>query len=82
VPVGYTPIELSGQVTGGLAARGSKSERQGVFLETKEGRYVLRRQGGNPFVDPAIQELIGKRIHCKGLLTEHTFIMSEWDVIE
>jgi hypothetical protein len=81
VPVGYTPIEVSGQVTRHLAAQGSKSERQATFLETDEGTYVLRRQGGNPFSDPKLDDLVGKRIRCKGILTEHTLIMSEWDVV-
>lgn len=81
MPVGYIPIEVSGQVTKQLAAAGSKSERQAIFLETGEGTYLLRRQGGNPFSDPKLEALIGKRINCKGILTEHTLIMSDWDVI-
>jgi hypothetical protein len=82
VPVGYSSVELSGEVTKHLASAGSKSERQGVFLKTDQGTYVLRRQGGNPFSDPELNELVGKRIHCKGILTEHTFTLSEWDVEE
>lgn len=82
MPVGYSSVELSGAVTKHLASAGSKSERQGVFLETNQGTYVLRRQGGNPFSDPELNELVGKRIHCKGILTEHTLTMSEWDVEE
>lgn len=82
MPVGYSSVELSGEVTKHLASKGSKSERQGVFLETDQGTYLLRRQGGNPFSDPQLNELVGKRIHCKGILTEHALIMSEWDVEE
>jgi len=82
VPVGYNTVELDGEVTKHLTAAGSKSERQAVFLETDKGSYVLRRQGGNPFSDPKLDELVGKRIHCKGILTEHTMIMSEWEEIK
>jgi hypothetical protein len=51
VPVGYSPIEIDGRVTKHLTSKGSKSERQAVFLETEKGSYVLRRRGGHPFVD-------------------------------
>lgn len=81
MPVGYTSIEVSGQVTKHLAAAGSKSERQATFLETDQGTYLLRRRGGNPFSDPKLDDLVGKRIRCKGILTEHTLIMSDWDVV-
>ncbi|HSS22238.1 MAG TPA: hypothetical protein VLL54_19360 [Pyrinomonadaceae bacterium] len=82
MPFGYTQVELTGEVKKHLAAVGSKSERQGVFLETDDGTFVLRRQGGNPFSDSKLDSLVGKRIHCKGNLTEHTLIISEWDVIK
>jgi len=81
VPVGYTPIELDGRVVKHLAAAGSKSERQAVFLETEDGSYVLRRSGGNPFFDPELERLVGKTIRCKGVLTEHTLIISDWDEV-
>jgi hypothetical protein len=81
VPVGYSKIEISGEVTKGQTAKGSKSERQATFLETKDGTYVLRRQGGNPFFDQVLEKLVGKTIHCEGILTEHTLIMSSWQVL-
>jgi 2-hydroxy-3-keto-5-methylthiopentenyl-1-phosphate phosphatase len=80
VPVGYTEIETDGRVIKHLTAKGSKSERRAVYLETKEGSYVLRRRGGNPFFDPVLEKLVGKSIHCKGIMTEHTLIMSDWEV--
>ncbi len=82
MPVGYSPIEIDGRVRKHLTSRGSKSERQAVFLETKEGSYGLRRRGGHPFFDKVLENLVGKTIHCKGILTEHTLIMSEWDEIK
>jgi len=82
VPVGYRTVELQGQVIQHLTAKGSKSERKAVFLETSEGSFVLRRRGGNPFGDQVLQELVGKTLHVKGILTEHTLIMSDWTEIE
>jgi hypothetical protein len=73
--------EFTGRVVQGPFARGSKSERQAVFIETGDGRYVLRRQGGNPLADPALDALVGKTIRCTAWLTEHTLIMSAWTVI-
>jgi len=81
VPVAASPIEIDGRVTKHLTSKGSKSERQAVFLETKDGSYVLRRRGGHPFVDKVLESLVGTTIHCKGILTAHTLIMSEWDEI-
>ena len=79
--VGHSSIEIDGRVTKHLTSRGSKSERQAIFLETKDGSYVLRRRGGHPFVDKVLDKLVGKTIRCKGIVTEHTLIMSEWDEI-
>jgi hypothetical protein len=81
VPVGYKSIETTGQVIKQLTAKGSKSERQAPMLATKDGTYILRRRGGNPFIaDPELEKLVGQTIHCKGVLNEHTLIMSSWDV--
>ena len=83
MPVGYSPIEIDGRVVKHLTSRGSKSERQAVFLETKDGSsYILRRRGGHPFFDEVLESLVGKTIHCKGILTEHTLIMAEWQEIK
>jgi hypothetical protein len=83
VPESYSAKEITGRVIKHLAAKGSKSERQAVFLETdNEGSFLLRRRGGNPFFDPILQKLVGKTIHCKGILTEHTLIISDWAEIK
>ena len=79
MPVGYKPIEISGQVIKQLTGKASKSEHQATFLVTKAGTYRLRRSGGNPFVDPELDKLVGKTIHCTGILTENTLIISSWD---
>ena len=83
MPASYSAKELTGRVITHLTARGSKSERQAVFLETDDkASYLLRRRGGNPFFDPVLQKLVGKTIHCKGILTEHTFIISDWSEVK
>jgi hypothetical protein len=71
VPVGYSQIETEGRAVKHLSARGSKSERQAIFLETSDGSYVLRRKGGHPFVDKVLDGLVGKTIHCTGVHGTH-----------
>ena len=71
--------ELSGRVVKELFAKGSKSEREAVFLESDKGRFVLRRQDGNPFHDPELEKLVGKIIRGRGVVTGYTFLLSDWD---
>jgi hypothetical protein len=70
--------EFVGKVTKKPFGKGSKSESEAIFLETEEGEYVLRRQGGNPFHDPELQKLVGKTIRCTGLAREYVLKISDW----
>jgi hypothetical protein len=67
-----------GTVIRGRVAPGSKSERESVLLSTERGDLLLRRLGGNPFVDPALDELVGKRVRFEGELRGTTLIVSTW----
>jgi hypothetical protein len=73
--------ELMGLVIKASFAQGSKSEREAVMLDTGDKRYVLRREGGNAFFDPVLQQLVGKRIRARGSLTGYTFLMLDWTEI-
>jgi hypothetical protein len=59
-------------------ATGSKSERPAVLLQTADGEFVLRIQGGNAFHDPRLDALVGKRIEAEGELHGYTFLMKSW----
>jgi hypothetical protein len=74
-------MEFSGSVVTGPFAEGTKSERTGVYLATDRGRYLLRRQGGNPFHDPVLEALAGKRIRCQGSLHGYTLIITSYEVL-
>lgn len=64
-------------------AMGSKSEREAVFLDTGQERFLLRREGGNPFADDELDRLVGKRIRCEGtLVAGSTLILSRWREVE
>ncbi len=70
---------LTGKVVRDTVAAGSKSEREGVVLEADDGgRYVLRRAGGNPYHDAALERLVGRTITATGIISGRTFIMDEW----
>lgn len=71
-------MQLNGWVTKKPFAAGSKSEREAIILATDDGEYVLRRRGGNPFFDEALEKLVGKRISCEGELAGYTFLMTRW----
>ena len=52
------PKTVAGKVVRRRVSAGSKSEREAIVLETREGDYVLRRKGGNPFRDESLPRAI------------------------
>jgi hypothetical protein len=70
--------EFSGKVIQEKFAAGSKSEHEAIFLESDKGRFVLRRQGGNPFFDPELEKLVGKTIRGRGVVTGYTLLLTDW----
>ena len=71
-------MRLTGQVVKKPFGTGSKSEREAIMLETEEGLYALRRQGGNPFHDPELEKLVGKTIEVEGKVAGYTVLISDW----
>lgn len=71
----------TGSVVKRRFAKGSKSERDAIFLVTSDGDYVLRRQGGNPYHDPDLERLVGKEIRCTGLVTGYTLLISDFTLL-
>ncbi len=65
---------LSGLVTRGPFASGSKSERNAIWLETDEGRFVLRRKDGPAFGDHALDGLVGQHVCCDGFVLGYTVL--------
>ncbi len=71
-------MRFEGDVVSQRYAAGSKSEHQAVMLQTDTGRFLLRRQGGNPFFDADLERLIGKSIVGEGDVHGQTLIMQSW----
>jgi hypothetical protein len=65
---------LTGAVVRAPFGTGSKSERQAVWLETAEGRYVLRRKEGPTYDDAALEKYVGKRVRCDGFVVGYTLL--------
>lgn len=75
-------MTLQGQVVRKRLSAGSKSEHEAIVLVTPDGQeYKLRRQEGNPFRDPELDVLEGKRIECEGVLRNGQIILARWTVL-
>jgi hypothetical protein len=74
-------MKLSGLVIRKTFGKGSKSEHEAVYLQSDKVEYVLRRRGANPFSDPVLEDLVGKRISATGTIKEYVFFVDEWEVI-
>jgi hypothetical protein len=74
--------EFVGKVTKKLFGKGSKSEHEAIYLETEHNQYVLRRQGGNPFHDPELHKLVGKKVRCIGVADDYALTISDWKEVE
>jgi len=76
-------VTYQGRVVRKRLSIGSKSEHEALVLVTPDGQeYKLRRQEGNPFRDPELDVLEGKRIECEGMLRNGQLIMTRWSVLD
>jgi hypothetical protein len=65
---------VTGFVLRGPFGTGSKSEREAVWLETADRRFVLRRKDGPTFGDQALDRYVGKRVECDGFIVGYTLL--------
>jgi hypothetical protein len=72
-------VEALGTVVRKRFAAGSKSDHDAVWLECGDQQYILRRPGGNPFSDPELTALVGKRIHARGTVRDYVFFLTGWE---
>ena len=73
-------IILKGKVIKKTFGKGSKSEHEAVYIDTGEKTYKLKRAGGNPFFDKALEDLVGKQITASGKLDDYLFVIKEMKV--
>ena len=71
---------LAGKVVRGPFGAGSKSERQAIWLETAQGRFVLRRKDGPTFGDKALEKYVGKRVTCDGFIVDYMLLAERIEI--
>jgi hypothetical protein len=71
-------MDIIGRVVKGPFAGESKSARDAVLIESDAGEFVLRRAGGNPFRDPALDAMVVKTIRATVVAHGYTFLLSSW----
>ena len=72
------PIRISGLRGGvslGIYGHGSKSEREAVFIDANDARYVLRSKNGPAFGDASMLQYVGKEVLCDGFLVGTTLLV-------
>lgn len=72
---------LIGTVVRGVFGKGSKSEREAVWLEASGRRLVLRRKSGPSFADRALDKYVGKRIKCDGFVVGYALLAERIEVL-
>lgn len=84
VPSGDAPKRVSGvtgRVSRGPFGTGSKSEHEAVWIETADGRWVLRRKGGPAMGDDALDRYVGCTVRCDGMLLAHTLVAERIEIL-
>ncbi len=74
-------MQFQGKVVREQFGADSKSEHQAVVLLTSCGSLKLRRPGGNPFLDPELEQLVGREINCEGEIHQGQLFMTRWDIV-
>lgn len=68
---------FQGEVIRRPFAVGSKSEHDAVMLQCDRGVFKLRRADGNPFHDPELERLVGKRVCCEGSINDYLLVVTD-----
>jgi hypothetical protein len=63
-------------------AKGSKSEREATFIDTAEGRYLLRRKTGSVFDDPELRQYVGHTVLCDGFIMGTTLLTERIEMVD
>lgn len=71
--------DLEGMIVRAPFATGTRSAREAFWLQTAEGRYLLRRKDGPGYGnDPQLEKLEGQRVVvCSGFLTGYQVLAEQ-----
>ncbi len=73
---------LVGRVVAGPTGVGSKSERTAVWIDTAQGRYLLRRKAGPSHGDATLDRYVGQQVMCSGFVVGHSLLAERIDLVE
>jgi len=66
----------------GVYGKGSKSEREVVFIETADTkRYILRSKTGPAFDDTKLTQYVGHEVKCDGFVVGTTLLAERIEVV-
>lgn len=71
---------IKGRIRRGVFGLGSKSEHNSIYLETDQGRFLLRKKGENPFQESSLANLEGKSVTVIGSLDAYLLLADEVNV--
>jgi len=74
-------ISLKGHVSKEIYAKGSKSEHLAVMIKSGIHKYCLRKEGGNPFMDPDIVALDRHYVEVSGRIIDDIFFVQSWKIL-
>lgn len=73
---------IRGEVSEGKYGEGSKSERRALFIDTQQGRFILRRKGGPAFADESLEHYLGRAVECDGFLLGTTLLFERIKILK
>lgn len=71
---------LIGRVVTGSFGTRSKSERQALWIETAQGRYLLRRKDGPGQGDATLDRYVGQQVVCSGFIVGYALLAERVEV--
>jgi hypothetical protein len=66
---------VEGLVERDPVGKGSKSARNALWIDTAQGRFVLRRKDGPTFGDTSLDHLVGQRVTCSGFIVGYSLLV-------
>jgi hypothetical protein len=75
-------MKMEGEVFIKTIGKKSKTEYEAICLKTNKGNFVLRQPGQNPFKNPELEKLTGKRIKAEGELIKDIFFINKWELAD
>jgi hypothetical protein len=74
-------MQMEGKVFKKMIGRNSKTQYEAVCIKHNDDLIILRQPGQNPFSNPELKKLAGKKIKAEGELVRNILFLTHWEVI-